>query len=99
MTPELLEFRKWNVVAGLVEKMSDNQLEPVVLNFDAITLLVIWLDKAFFFSSYPDGQIAVDTWNADTDELIDTDWLFPPPMRDAVTFREIAHAIMTKILT
>ena len=98
MTPELLEFRKWNVIAELIASFTENQLDPVVLNTDGIAMLIVHGSKAFFFSSYPEGSIAVETWHADTDEIISSDWLFPIPMRNDLTFREITHVAIAKVL-
>ena len=54
--------------------------------------------KAFFFSSYPEGSIAVETWNADTDELMASDWLFSTtPMPAELTYDDIANKVIDKI--
>jgi hypothetical protein len=97
MTPELREFRKWNVVAGLIERISENEIEPVVLNIGEIALLIIREDKAFFFSSYPGDSITVIARNANTNEMISKEgpYDYPP----TVTFREIAHLVLAKIVS
>ena len=107
MTPELREFRKWGIVASLIQRASEDgccSLNPVVLSEQGlvagdsqIALLIIHENKAFFFSSYPEGSIAVETWNADSDDILESDWLFSSPMRDDLTFDQIAQAAIAKI--
>jgi len=100
MTPELREFRKWGVVAGLIERFTENQMEPVVLNADGIAMLIIHGDRAFFFFSSSDSEeIIVNTWMADTGEKISSGPLFPTRIPDCVTFREIAHLAIAKTLS
>lgn len=99
MTPELMEFRRWGIVASLIERYTEEEMEPVVLNDDGIEMLLVHKDKAFFFSSYPQGSIGVETWEADTDQILTSDWLFPIPMRENLTLSEVAHVSIAKVLS
>jgi len=96
MTPELREFRKWGIVADLVQRFSC--LEPVVLNTDGIAMLVVYGDKAFFFFSDAEDRIVVNTCAADSGDMISSSMLFPAGMPDCITFREIAHLVIAKTL-
>ena len=98
MTPELIEFRKWNMIAGLVERLSKGTLEPVVLTADGIGMLIIHDDKAFFFSSNPNAIIfSIET--ADTGEMIAcATEQFSTGTTDCIPLSEIAHLAVTKIL-
>jgi hypothetical protein len=94
VTPELVQFRKWTIVAEIIERLSENRIEPVVLNLEGISLLLIHGGKAFFFTSCPSGEIAVETWTADAAQKLSSAWLSPVPKN--TTFRQIATLALAK---